>query len=199
MAKDVSTTVNNCEHSIKRWVSMRLEHRIAIFPRTEPVEFIVTNAPDDLTRTRNYIIADWYSKLTQEISTTKRSASYVATSVFDYWIIQCGIPSILLVDIGPQFAIKSFQKLGFDLSFTKVTTAANRPEISGQTDPCWKTLDTRLSRSISDHQKDSEKYVQPLIHAYNTPVSNSRKTTYFRLVRSRQPPSLSTVMLLTGP
>lgn len=56
-------------------------------------------------------MTDRYSNLTREIPMDKKTASIVASSLHDYWIMPYGIQNFVLSDNGPQCVAKSFESV----------------------------------------------------------------------------------------
>lgn len=72
---------------------MKHQRHLTLIPSTGALELIVVDLLGTYPWTKNgnqlvVIVTDRYSKLTRALTTTKTSASYVATVMFDDWIIR---------------------------------------------------------------------------------------------------------------
>lgn len=93
-----------------------------------------------------------------------------------------GIPSKLLTNIGPQFVSNFFVVDCKALGVNNITITEYYPQTSGPTKRFYSTIVSRLRHYLSEHQKDYNSCLLPLIYAYNVQSQSSLKVSAFNMV-----------------
>lgn len=134
MKKDVYRTVKDCE-SCARNRQIRKQHKIRVFPTTEPLKFIAILVLVPLPKTRSgkqYIVVatDRVSNLTKVLPTAKTTTSSVATIFLKHLVRNSSTPKRDLTDNRSQFTYRSFAAIctQLDVEATKTTEYLPQPD-----------------------------------------------------------------------
>ena len=120
-----------------------------LFPATKPLEYIAMELlgpfpPTENGSTNILFITDSFSNLAQVTPLSSTTASVVANTLIDNFVIPYGLPVSILSDNRPQFVAKFFEAVCLTLGLKHVTTTAYHPQKNGQTERYNQTLATRL-------------------------------------------------------
>ena len=195
MSGDLAEHVKTCRSCVMaRGLLHKKQHKTKVFPPSGPLDDIAMDLLGPLPQTRNgnqfiLVITDRYSKLARAIPMNKTTAPFVAAAVLNNWIFCYGIPNTILTDNGTQFISEFFKTVCHIMGIRRKTTTAYHPQTNGQAERYNKTLATRLRHYVADHQRDWDKFVQPLTYAYNNQIHTTTMTTPFNLTITRPPPS----------
>lgn len=139
MASDVYQVVQDCcSCAANRGTIHRHQKKLQLFPAAGPLESISMDLLGPLPKTLHgnqhvLVIKDRYSKMTRAIPLKQTTASIVAQTFVDNWIMPYGIPATLLTDNGPQFVGTFFAAVCLILGVKQLTTTAYHPQTNGQT------------------------------------------------------------------
>lgn len=170
-----------------------------MFPATGLLECVSMDILGPLPRTKRgneyaLFITYSYSKMTQALSLSKRTALHVGNVFLEDGIIPYRIPRYFLIGNGPQFLAKFFAVVCAYLDVAQLNTTASNPLKSLQSERFNKTIVARLRHHVAEHQDDWDAFVQPLTYAYNNQVYCSTTCTPFSLVLTRKPPRTTTII-----
>lgn len=78
------------------------------------------------------VLADWFSKLTRAMSTSKAISALIAKLFLDDWIVPLSISTCKLSNNGPQLVSKVFSSTGAYLGLINLTSTAYHPQTNGK-------------------------------------------------------------------
>lgn len=120
------------------------------------------------------VIADYFTKFTEIFPLRDIEAETVANTIFRGWIKSYGCPQELHSDQGVQFESRLFKELCKMLQINKTRTTAY-PQSDGMIERLNRTVKDVLSKYISVHQNDWEKFVDGVVFAYNSTVHDQQE------------------------
>lgn len=146
---------------MKRYLAGEKFERIAIditgpFPKSENGNLYIL------------VVADYFSKFMEIFPLPNIEAETVADVIFKGWIKRYGCPGEIHTDQGSQFKSRLFQEMCKVLQINKTRTTAFHPQSDGMVERLNRTIKDMLSKYLTVHQTDWDRYVDSLVLAYNT-------------------------------
>ena len=128
------------------------------------------------------MIADYFTKFTEIFPLRDIEAETVANIIFRGWIKRYGCPQELHSNQGVQFESQLFQELCKMLQINKTRTTAYHTQSDGMIERLNRTVKNVLSKYISVHQNDWDKFLDGVVFAYNSTVHDTTGITPYRMV-----------------
>lgn len=179
MANDVFETVTNCNSCTRvRDTLTKVQKEMQLILTAGPLDFVAMDLLVPIPKSKKgyvsaLVITDRFSKLARAAPMRTTTADVVADAIPENWFLPYGISKYLLKDNGTQFVGKLFEILAGQMDMQKFTTTAYHPLLNGQAESYNRTLVTCLRNYVSEHQHDSDRYVQTLTSAYNMQLHRS--------------------------
>ena len=111
------------------------------------------------------VIADYFTKFTEIFPLRDIEAETEANTIFRGWIQRYGCPQELHSDQGVQFESQIFQELCKMLQINKTRSTAYHPQSDGMIERLNRTVKGVLSKYISVHQNDWDKFIDGVVFA----------------------------------
>ena len=128
------------------------------------------------------VVADYFTKFTEIYPLRNCDAETVAETIFKGWIKRYGCPRAIHSDQGMQFESRLFQEMCRLLQMNKTRTTPYHPQSDGLVERQNRTIKTALSKYISVHQTDWDKYVDGIVLAYNSTPHETTNISPYRMV-----------------
>lgn len=146
---------------MKRYLAGEKFERIAIditgpFPKSENGHLYIL------------VVADYFSKFMEIFPLPNIEVETVAEVIFKGWIKRYGCPGEIHTDQGSQFESRLFREMCKVLQINKTRTTAYHPQSDGMVVRLNRTIKDMLSKYLTVHQTDWDRYVDGLVLAYNT-------------------------------
>lgn len=93
------------------------------------------------------------------------TASIVAQTFVDHWIINYGTPEKIRPDSGQKFVTKFFDALCEIMGVKHLTTTAYHTQTNGHTERYVKAIVYHLRHYFADNHPNWDEYVHPLTYA----------------------------------
>ena len=116
------------------------------------------------------VVMDYFSKWVEAYALPNQEASTIAEEIIKQWISRFGTPLELHSDQGKNFESNLFQKICQLLNNRKTRTTALHPQSDGMVERMNRTINKYLSKVVSDHQRDWNKYLHLFLLAYRASV-----------------------------
>ena len=129
---------------------------------------------------------DYFSKWVEAYALPNQEASTVADAVVKEWICRYGVPLELHSDQGRNFESKLFQEVCMVLNIRKTRTTALHPQSDGMVERMNRTINRYLSKVVSDHQRDWDRYLHLFLLAYRSSVHETTGQTPSSIVMGRE-------------
>lgn len=126
-----------------------------------------------------FYFTDWYTKLTRAFSVNRVEITFAASVFFDHMIISYGASMHLLTDNGLESVSKFFTAFWGYLWVRNVTTTANHLHTNGQVELFIQTNVDWLSKYLTEHQTEWNKFFQPLTYVYDRQMHCFMRTISF--------------------
>lgn len=107
-------------------------------------------------------LTDHYWQLTRAIPIQKITLMYLATILFNIWILLYVMLNSLLTDTFPKVVNNCSALISPSLRIKKLTTTAYFPHTNGQVERFNRTSVARMCHYDSEHRSDSDTYKQSL-------------------------------------
>lgn len=195
MVTDIFEYVKTCRSCARiRGTRGNKQHKVRLFPAVDPLTFVAMDLVGPFPKTKSgytsiLVMTDRFTKVTRAVPMRSTKTAAVAEAFLQNWVYAYGIPKYILTDNGPQFTSKLFEYVSVVLGIDHLRTTAYHPETNGQSERYNRTLVTRLSHYVSEHQNDWDEYVQPLTYSYNNHVHRTTGFVPFSLALLYSPPS----------
>ena len=127
---------------------------------------------DDSRSVNILIVTDHFIKYAQAYVTPKQTATVVAHTLWENFLVHYGWPKKIFTDQGKSFEknlIREFCKMA---QVKKVCTSPYHPETNGQCEHFNATLINMLGTQPTHAKKNWQEWVTTLTHAYNCTVSS---------------------------
>lgn len=95
-------------------------------------------------------------------------ADTIADVIFKGWIKRYGCPGEIHTGQGSQFESRLFREMCKVLQINKTRTTAYHPQSDGMVERLKRTIKDMLSKYLTVHQTDCDRYVDGLVLDYNT-------------------------------
>lgn len=146
---------------MKRYLAGEKFERIAIditgpFPKSENRNLYIR------------VVADYFSKFMEIFPLPNIEAETVADVIFKGWIKRHGCPGEIHTDQGSQFESRLFREMCKVLQINKARTTAFHLQSDEIVERLNRTIKDMLSKYLTVHQTDWDRYVDGLVLAYNT-------------------------------
>lgn len=128
------------------------------------------------------VVADYFTKFVEIFPIPNMEAETVANVIFKGWIKRYGCPYALHTDQGRQFESQLFQNLCSLLGIHKTRTTPFHPRSDGMVERLNRTIKDMLSKYISLHQNDWDKFIDGISMAYNSTVHETTGISPFRML-----------------
>lgn len=128
------------------------------------------------------VFTDYLTRWVEAILVEEEIAEVAAQELFNRIICRFGCPQELLSDRGPPFVAKLLKRLAKIMGVDKTFITPLHPQANGLTERVNSTLSTMLAIYVSENPTDWDKFIDPLLFAYNTSfVTSTGETPYFLL------------------
>jgi transposase InsO family protein len=131
-------------------------------------------------------VVDHFTKWAEAYPIRNQEASTVARVLTKEFFSRFGCPRQILTDQGPNFESKLFQDLCRRLDIDKVRTSPYRPSTNGVVERFHRTLNSMLTKVVSDNHRDWDLHLPFVLTAYRASESESTGYTPNRLFLSRE-------------
>lgn len=128
------------------------------------------------------VVADYFTKFVEIFPIPNMEAETVANVIFKGWIKRYECPYALHTDQGRQFESQLFQNLCSLLGIHKTRTTPFHPRSDGMVERLNRTIKDMLSKYISLHQNDWDKFIDGISMAYNSTVHETTGISPFRML-----------------
>ncbi len=127
------------------------------------------------------VMVDHLSKFGVAVALKSKKAVSVAKAFVERWCLPLGRPDRILTDRGGEFVNALLEEVNKLFGTGHAKTAPYRPQSDGLVENRNRTLEQMLSHYVSSDQKDWVKYLDYVVHAYNTAVHEATGYTPFFL------------------
>lgn len=146
---------------MKRYLAGETFGRIAIditgpFPKSENGNIYIL------------VVADYFTKFMEIFPIQNIEADTIADVIFKGWIKRYGCPGEIHTGQGSQFESRLFREMCKVLQINKTRTTAYHPQSDGMVERLKRTIKDMLSKYLTVHQTDCDRYVDGLVLDYNT-------------------------------
>lgn len=133
------------------------------------------------------VITDAFSKYTVVAAIKNKEAQTVGEAIFKEWIVRFSCPLIIVTDNGKEFSNKLAKELYKLLGIDHRKTSANHPQTNSAAESFNRSIIKYMTTVLDNVTLDWEKWLGPMMLAYNTRVHKSILTTPFFLTYSMDP------------
>ena len=187
MSADVAEHCKQCPCGLAKTSPVRNQGLLQLFPAFKPFEIVHLDVvgPMPLTRAGNrYILTmmDRYSRVVKLICLPVVTASVIAMSFRNHWLLEYGTPVRTLTDRGSDFTSLIMSVLAGMCGFDQLLTTSYHPETNGRLERFHRYLKERL-RCVAHVREldflrddDWDLYVPGIAFSYN--VTPNRMTGY---------------------
>ena len=190
MYEDIRSYVKACDACQRRgrFKKNQLLHPI---PVGEPFHQIGIDFVGPLPATdrgNRYIIVamDYLTKWPEAKPVPNATAEQVSIFLYEDIIGRHGCPMKILSDRGTHFKNQMIQHLLQKFQIKQLFSTPYHPQTNGLVERFNRTLCEALAKLTSEHKKDWDLYVAPVLLAYRTTKHNTTKFTPFYLVYGRE-------------
>lgn len=114
------------------------------------------------------VVADYFTKFMEIFPIQNIEADTIADVIFKGWIKRYGCPGEIHTGQGSQFESRLFREMCKVLQINKTRTTAYHPQSDGMVERLKRTIKDMLSKYLTVHQTDCDRYVDGLVLDYNT-------------------------------
>ena len=133
------------------------------------------------------VITDAFSKYTTAKAISNKDANTVAETLFTEWICKFSCPKTIVSDNGKEFVNTVMKHLLTRLGIQHSKTSVGHPQTNAAAETFNRTIINYMKVMLNDETLDWEKWIPPMLLAYNTRVHEAIKTTPFFLTYSMDP------------
>ena len=141
------------------------------------------------------VITDLFSKWVEAFPLSSTNSVTLAEILTDTVICRYGVPEVIHSDQGANFVSEVIQTLCLNLGITRTQTTAYHPQGNGQVERFNRTLESMLSKVVSENQRNWDENLQKVLFAYRTAVHDFTGYTPFLVMFGRSPNLPVDVML----
>ena len=131
-------------------------------------------------------IIDHFTKWVELFPMRNQEAHTVAKILVDQVICRHGCPLQILSDQGPNFESALFRGICERLSIDKVRTTAYKPSTNGNIERFHATMNSMLTRLVSENQRDWDDRLPVVAFAYRTSAHEVTGLTPFYMLHGRE-------------
>jgi hypothetical protein len=132
------------------------------------------------------VIVDWFTKWTDAFPIANQEAQTCAKVLVEQFVCRFGSPKQLHSDQGAQFESSLFQSLTDLLGIEKTRSTALHPISNGIVERSNRTIESMLSKYVSQNQRDWDEHLPMLMLAYRSTVHESTGYTPNYLMFGRE-------------
>ena len=141
------------------------------------------------------VITDLFSKWVEAFPLSSTNSVTLAEILTDTVICRYGVPEVIHSDQGANFVSEVIQTVCLNLGITRTQTTAYHPQGNGQVERFNRTLESMLSKVVSENHRNLDENLQKVLFAYRTAVHDSTGYTPFLVMFGRSPNLPVDVML----
>ena len=183
--------INKCERCLR----FKTKSEIAPMENIEasyPMEFVhmvyLTIESNKSDKDVNIlVVTDHFTRLAQAFVTPSQTASVVAKTLWDKFLMYYGILEIILSDQGRNFESSLIMELYGLTGVKKLRTTPYRSQTNGQCEKFNSTLINMIATLTSEVKSHWQDHVNTLVHAYNCMDSTATKFSPYYLMLGREP------------
>lgn len=190
MNKAMEEWIKNCDRCIKRKTATNIRAPLVNIETTDALEL---DCIDYLTLEKSkgafqhlIFITDHFTRYAQAIPTRNQTVRTTAEALLTFFN-NYGTPKRLHSDQGANFTSRLIKDLCDLYNIRKSRTTPYHPMGNGMPERFNRTLLDMLGTLEPDKKKDWKRYVNPLVHAYNSTRHESTGYTPFLLMFGREP------------
>ncbi|UYV64716.1 hypothetical protein LAZ67_3001742, partial [Cordylochernes scorpioides] len=197
MLKDVSEFVKTCHLCQSRKGSNQLPSGLLqpIPPANFPFERIGIDFVGPLPSTKNrkkwiIVLTDYYTRYAETKAVSEATVKEVSKFLVEDIFLRHGAPQYLISDRGSQFTSNLMKEVMKTCKIKHCFTTSYHPQTNGLTERLNRTLINMLSMYVNTDQKNWDKILPFITHAYNTTIQETTGYSPFFLMFGREPTSL---------
>ncbi|UYV62591.1 hypothetical protein LAZ67_2001247 [Cordylochernes scorpioides] len=197
MLKYVSEFVKTCHLCQSRKGSNHLPSGLLqpIPPANYPFERIGIDFVGPLPSTKRrrkwiIVLTDYYTKYAETKAVSEATVKEVSTFLIEHIILRHGAPRFLISDRGSQFTSNLMKEVMKMCKVKHCFTTSYHPQTNGLTERLNRTLINMISMYVNTDQKNWDKILPFITHAYNTTIQETTGYSPFFLLFGREPMSL---------
>ena len=138
-------------------------------------------------KTKLLVFTDYLTRWVEAVPVEADNAEVAAREFFDRIICRFGCPHELLSDRGPSFTSKLMKEVAKIMQVEKTYITPLHPQANGLMERFNSTISTMLAIYVSNNPTDWDKYITPLLFAYNTSFTTATGETPYFLLYGRDP------------
>lgn len=151
------------------------------FPAGMPFETwsIDVTGPHTPSRDGNvYILTlvDSFTKWTEAFAIRRHTAEIVVRKLVEEVFSRFGTPLRLLSDRGPEFESGILAELCRSYQIDKIRTTSYQPSTNGALERFHKTMNSMIGKVVEESQRDWDRRLPEVMHAYRSTIHSSRIT-----------------------
>ena len=157
----------------------------------EPLARISLDMLGPVTRTHTgnryiLVVTDYFTRFAEACGLPDIETPTVADKLLTEFICRYGLPLQIRTDQGAQFTSDLFVELCKRLSICKTRHSPFHPQSSGLVERLNRTIEDMLSKFVSKHQKDWDKYLPFLMMVYRSSVHETLGETPCFMMMGRE-------------
>jgi len=128
-----------------------------------------------------------FSKFGVAVPIRNKEASTVAKALIDNVFLKWGLPHEVLTDQGSEFEAELLNELLKLLGVARLRTSSFRPQGNGACEVWHRTLNTMISKVITENQRDWSSWVPYVTFCYNATTHSATQFPPFFIFTGRLP------------
>ena len=192
MGEDVRVHIRTCERCT-RFKQPQEKAPMQPILTTYPLELVhmdfltLGNSKAEDKNMNILVVTDHFTKYAQAYVTAKQTASVVAKTFWENFLVHYGWPEKILTDQGKSFENQLVKELCEIANVQKLRTSPYRPETNGQCERFNRTLISMLGTMPTHVKSKWREWISTLVHAYNCTVSSATGFSPYFLMYGRYP------------
>ena len=190
MTSDIDNWISHCQKCIKRKKEPSIAPLVNI-QTTQPLELVCIDYLSLEKSKGGYenilVITDHFTRYAQAIPTRNQTAKTTAETLFNYFIVNYGIPQRIHSDQGANFESNLIKELCNLTGINKSRTTPYHPIGNGMTERFNRTLLNMLGTLDADKKQNWKSHVATMVHAYNCTKHESTGQSPYFLMFGREP------------
>jgi transposase InsO family protein len=192
MYQDVSDYINSCSTCQRtRKLGQRTGLLQSIPVPEQPFDMIAIDLLGPFPTSANgnkyiAVCADYMTRWIEAAAIPDPSAESTIKFLMTHVVARHSVPKVLLTDRGTNFTSGLTAGIARALGIRQRLTTARRPQTDGLVERFNHTLAAMIAKFTTDHEKDWDRYLPLLLHAYRTTRQSSTGYSPFRLLYGRE-------------
>ena len=133
------------------------------------------------------VITDHFTRYAQAYVTRTQMAQTMAKTLWDKFIVHCGLPKKILTDQGCNFESQLVADLCELMGVQKIWTSPYHPQTNGQCERFNSTLINMLGTLPKEKKSEWKNHIGTFVHAYNCTQNSATGFSPYYLMFGRQP------------